>query len=332
MKVSVIIPVYNVEKYLRRCLRSVFTQSFRDFEVICVEDAGADASLDILEEFREKYPDNMHIICNENNIGPGRSRDKALANAKGDYICYVDADDYILPDYLERYVTRIEEAGTDVVIGGYRQDDGGRLSTHFVKDNAWACVTYVTAWARLYRKSFVVNNHMRFERFTCLEDMYFNLMGYINRIKYCVMTDYAGYIHSINEQSVTMLSKNDKNEDITQYVRNVFDKLQEEKDFKSMSRNMQWMLQYAYAANMANGLLMYSKGIGREEMDKRIDAAFDDFEKRFPDYVRNPYLKTFGAGGQTARIQLGVETVMKLRKLGLDKKVFSLIAGANAQD
>ena len=89
--VSIIIPVYNVEKYLRRCLRSVFAQTYQDFEVICVEDAGVDSSLDILEEFADKYPDRMHIICNEENIGPGRSRDKALANAKGMYICYVAA-------------------------------------------------------------------------------------------------------------------------------------------------------------------------------------------------------------------------------------------------
>ena len=122
--VSIIIPVYNVEKYLRRCLRSVFAQTYQDFEVICVEDAGVDSSLDILEEFADKYPDRMHVICNEENIGPGRSRDKALANAKGTYICYVDADDYILPDFLAQYVKKIEDTAADVVIGGYRKDSG----------------------------------------------------------------------------------------------------------------------------------------------------------------------------------------------------------------
>lgn len=325
-KISVIIPVYNVEKYLRRCLMSVFTQSYEDFEVICVDDDGVDNSFEILEEFEKKYPDKMHIISNETNMGPGRSRDKALANAKGEYICYIDADDYVLPDYLAAYAARIEETGADVVIGGYRVDDGGKLAMHLVKDEVWACVTYVTAWARLYRRDFVVKNHMRFERFTCLEDMYFNLMGYVNRIKYTVMTDYAGYIHSVNENSVTALSKDDVNEDATRYVRQVFDKLATVKDFNSLSQNMRWILQYSYVANMVNTLAMYSHGIGREAMDKRLDACFEDFEKRFPDYKRNPYLKMFGAKGQTARIRLGVGAALGLRRLGLEKKLFSLFA------
>lgn len=333
--VSIIIPVYNVEKYLRRCLRSVFAQTYQDFEVICVEDAGVDSSLDILEEFADKYPDRMHVICNEENIGPGRSRDKALANAKGTYICYVDADDYILPDFLAQYVKKIEETAADVVIGGYRQDSGNagsELITHLVKDNEWACVTYVTAWARLYRKEFVVNNHMRFERFTCLEDMYFNLMGYVNKIKYVVISDYAGYIHSVNDQSVTARSRDDKTEDATGYVIDVFDKLGQVKDFRKLSQNMRWMLQYAYVANMVNALAVYSKGISEAEMKSRLDAAMDDFEKRFPDYRRNPYLGVAGPKGQTAKIRLGVSAFMSLRKLGLDKKIFALLARLNDID
>ena len=324
--VSIIIPVYNVEKYIRRCLRSIFAQSFQDFEVICVEDAGVDGSFEILEEFAEKYPDKMHIISNEENIGPGRSRDKALANAKGEYICYIDADDYILPDYLAVYVAKMQETGVDAVIGGYRVDNNGKLTMHKVKDNAWACVTYVTAWARLYRRDFVVKNHMRFERFTCLEDMYFNLMGYINRMKYCVMPDYTGYIHSVNEQSVTARSRDDRNEDATKYVRDVFDKLQAVCDFKGLSQNMRWMLQYAYVANLVNALVVYSRGVGREEMSKRLDAGFDDFERRFPDYKKNPYLGVFGPSGQTAKIRAGVGTVMGLKKLGLEKALFSILA------
>lgn len=325
-KISVIIPVYNVEKYLRRCLLSVFTQKYEDFEVICVDDDGVDGSFEILEEFEKKYPDKMHIISNEKNIGPGRSRDKALANAKGEYICYIDADDYILPDYLAQYAAQMEKSGADVVIGGYRVDDDGRLTTHLVKDEVWACVTYITAWARLYRRDFVVKNHMRFERFTCLEDMYFNLMGYVNKMKYFVMTDYAGYIHSINENSVTAHSRENVNEDATRYVREVFDKLAAVKDFNSLSQNMRWILQYSYFANMVNALVVYSRGIGSEAMNERLDKCFADFERRFPDYKRNPYLKMFGAKGQTAKIKLGVGAVMGLKRLGLEKSAFALLA------
>lgn len=82
-KVSCIVPVYNVEKYLRRCLDSLLSQTITDYEIICVNDCSPDGSLAILEEYRKKYPDKLRILQNEENMGQGRSRARAILEAKG---------------------------------------------------------------------------------------------------------------------------------------------------------------------------------------------------------------------------------------------------------
>ena len=92
-KVSIIIPVYNAEKYLRKCLDSVMSQDYGSYEVICVNDCSPDNSREILEEYRGKYPEKIVVLENEENMGQGRSRMRALKQASGENFMYVDSDD-----------------------------------------------------------------------------------------------------------------------------------------------------------------------------------------------------------------------------------------------
>ena len=91
MKLSIIIPVYNVEKYLPKCLDSILNQSFKDFEIICINDGSSDNSLKILEEYKDK----RIIIINKENAGSGVARNAGLEIAKGEYIFFVDGDDWL---------------------------------------------------------------------------------------------------------------------------------------------------------------------------------------------------------------------------------------------
>ncbi len=98
-KISVIIPVYNVEKYIGKCLMSLLDQTFTDFEIIAVNDGSKDESLDILHRFEEKY--SFITVINQKNSGIAPTRNKGLASARGEYVCFVDSDDYVAPTYLE---------------------------------------------------------------------------------------------------------------------------------------------------------------------------------------------------------------------------------------
>lgn len=112
--ISVIIPVYNVEKFIRQCLDSILSQTYKNYEVILIDDKSKDNSLDIIKEYEKKYS-NFFVIENEKNSGPGASRNKGIDASKGEYIMFVDSDDYIEPNTLEDAINAAKKYNADIV-------------------------------------------------------------------------------------------------------------------------------------------------------------------------------------------------------------------------
>ena len=112
--VSVLIPVYNVEKYIRQCLDSIIAQSYQDFEVVMIDDASPDNCPAICDEYAGRY-DNFHAIHLERNGGLLHARDVAISNAEGEYILWVDPDDYIGPDRIKNLIITALEHNADAV-------------------------------------------------------------------------------------------------------------------------------------------------------------------------------------------------------------------------
>lgn len=115
--ISIIIPVYNSEAYIHQCLESIINQTFKNFEVILVDDGSTDGSLDILKYYSNKYENICYLT--QNNKGAGAARNLAFNNCKGEYIVYVDSDDYLEATYLEEMLSKIEKTNSDIVICGY---------------------------------------------------------------------------------------------------------------------------------------------------------------------------------------------------------------------
>lgn len=113
VKVSVIVPVYNVAKYLKHCLESILNQSFKDFEVICVNDGSTDNSLEILQQYAQK--DKRVKIINQTNKGLSDARNAALNIAEGEFIAFADSDDYYAPNFLELLLKVQKDTNTDIV-------------------------------------------------------------------------------------------------------------------------------------------------------------------------------------------------------------------------
>ena len=101
IKVSVCIPVYNMEKYIEDCIKSLVNQTLKEIELIFVNDGSTDNSLNILNEYKKQYPDIIKVISQENK-GLGGARNKGLELASGEYIGFVDADDFVEPNMYER--------------------------------------------------------------------------------------------------------------------------------------------------------------------------------------------------------------------------------------
>ena len=114
--VSVLIPVYNVEKYLSRCLDSLINQTLTDIEIICVNDGSTDDSLKILRQYQEK--DNRIVIVDKKNGGLPSARNAGLDRARGQYVGFVDSDDYVEPSMFETLYKTAKKKNSEVVICG----------------------------------------------------------------------------------------------------------------------------------------------------------------------------------------------------------------------
>lgn len=117
IKLSIIVPVFNVKPYLRRCLDSILNQSFSDFEVIIVDDGSNDGSGEIIDEYAKR--DQRIRVIHKENGGLMSAWTKGVRESVGDYIGFVDSDDYILPEMYERLVTHANESDADIVISNY---------------------------------------------------------------------------------------------------------------------------------------------------------------------------------------------------------------------
>lgn len=129
MKISVVIPVYNSEKYLVKCLDSVLAQTYDNWEVIAIDDGSKDNSFSILEKYAQE--DSRFYVETKENEGPGLTRNRALDKATGDFIVFIDSDDYIENNYFELLVKKHKETGAEVIFIDVLQENvNGKILRH----------------------------------------------------------------------------------------------------------------------------------------------------------------------------------------------------------
>ena len=171
MTVSVLVPVYGVEKYIEECAESLFAQTFDDLEYIFVDDCTPDGSIAVLEDVLSRYPHRKHqvrIIHHEHNRGLGAARKTAFDAAKGEFLLHVDSDDYLPVDAVQRLVDAQQRTDADIVSGSfqYHFPDGSLQKASFADlDRKLTLRLFLTQntipyniWARLIRKSLFTDN------------------------------------------------------------------------------------------------------------------------------------------------------------------------------
>ena len=188
--VSVVIPVYNVEKYLNQCLDSVISQTLTDIEIICVNDSSTDGSLNILEEYAKR--DERIKVVTQPNGGAGAARNRGLSMASGKYLSFLDSDDFFEPDMHELAYKKAEKDKADFVVfnsNQYYTDKGKFVEVSWtlrekeippytpfnhrqMTDNIFK-VFVGWAWDKLYNKEFVEKNHLLFQEQRTSNDMLF---------------------------------------------------------------------------------------------------------------------------------------------------------------
>ena len=237
--VSIILPVYNAQNHLERCIGSILAQTYRDLELIILNDGSKDQSLPVCEAFRAK--DSRILLVDKDNSGVSDTRNLGLKLAGGKYIQFVDSDDHIAPDYTQHLVTAAEQNHADLVIAPYKmvipagvskpeqvleklQDDLGVMSVArppevreygflpagiYDKDtfalrlmDKPASYFYSVLWNKLYRRDILTGNDIRFtSELRWAEDLVFN-MQYIQYAQTFVSIAAPGYFYVQNPQSI----------------------------------------------------------------------------------------------------------------------------------
>lgn len=221
-KISVIIPCYNVEKELSRCLDSIFSQTIGSdhLEIICVDDCSTDRTVEVLKEYEQRYPDHMTVILLEENGKLGNARNVAFGYSHGDYITYVDADDCVAPQMLEEMLAWSKEYDADIVECGYRQfeeeipevvSEGEPLHIRmdcceekkwYLLNRAWK----VGACGRLYKKSFLADHDITFPTGIFMEDIYFSGQCLLHMKNFILLPE-TYYFYYVNREGITFGKK-----------------------------------------------------------------------------------------------------------------------------
>lgn len=207
--VSVILPVYNVEDYLEECLCSLRDQSLKNFEVIAVNDGSTDGSLKILEDFRTSNPLLKLNIISQFNQGLSEARNTGLTYCNGDYVLFMDSDDWISHDYLELLYSTAIAFESDIVLTDFirtkGKDDQGTINKGYLANSPCIpfngeknalieylnCQIVIVAWNKLIRKSLIVDNGFRFPGGVWYEDIpMVKLFYYAKRFDYVKSTYY----------------------------------------------------------------------------------------------------------------------------------------------
>lgn len=207
MKVSVIVPIYNGERFVNQLVKAINEQTHNDLEIILVNDGSTDKSWELIQQnaSKDSDPGRKIIALNQQNSGISAARNSGLEIATGEWIMFMDQDDHIYADCVESLLNEAVAHSADMIIGGVDIiDETGRLIEKWTLKPSypWCKFRIIAPWGRLFRRDVIEDNHIRFRVATLGEDFYFNhvYMSFCDNV--CV-SEYIGYAWVIRKESTS---------------------------------------------------------------------------------------------------------------------------------
>ena len=207
-KVTVIIPVYNSEKYIGKCIKSIIDQTYKNLDILVINDGSKDNSLSVIKSFTDK---RIRVI-DKKNEGVSKTRNLGIKKSTGDYIMFVDNDDYLDKECIEEFVKSIKN--NDIAIGGYKRvNDKKEMFRCVLKNTKWSKYIIMSPWAKLFKREFLINNNISFLNHKIGEDIYFNLLAFSKTNKIVILSN-CSYNWYYNVKSVSNTVQKGLNSDI----------------------------------------------------------------------------------------------------------------------
>ena len=296
IKLSIVAAVYNLEKYLPRCLEALVNQTLQEIEILCVDDGSTDSAPQIIEEYQKKYPDKIKVFHKENG-GEFTTRNYGLERAIGEYVTFVDTDDYVEPNWAEKLYNAAKENDADLAVCGFERIDlktnkvvatnmtnfGNTVKEINSKDDYLLFIN-PAPWNKVYKREKIKD--LRFLPFRGFNDTMFLASCYTKMKKIAFIPDvlyhyylrYDSQIHTVNEQDVNNLKK---------YLLEVKDLYKKSNKYEEMKYILDTFA-FLHLGTSVMYRVSYDKTVNMKQMLKDTIKYLDD---NFENWRKSPFLK-----------------------------------------
>ena len=287
--ISIIVPIYNTEKYLNKCLTSLVKQKNIDFEIICVIDGSPDKSEKIVEKFKKKYPKLIRSYKKKNG-GLSDARNYGIKKAKGEYIGFVDSDDWVEKDMFSKMYNYATEKDLDIVVCDTFMEYENH--TEILKSNLHYSdedvrnyiISYPMACTRLIKKELLEDDYM-FTKGILYEDLCLTPTLVNKTIKVGFLEEALYHYLQRSNSIMNQMEFNDKLFDIIKVLNNVYKKFDENKNLENYYEE----IEYLYITHLLRSATL--RFLGYKDGAKHLSKLIDEFKDKFPNWQDNKYFK-----------------------------------------
>ncbi len=288
-KVSVIVPVYNVEKYLKRCINSLLNQTLQDIEIIFVDDGSTDSSKIIIEKYLNLHREKIKYYYKENG-GLSSARNYGIPYARGEYIAFLDSDDYIEPTMYEEMYNIAKKENSDMVecdfIWEYSDKQKYDCGQIYNSKKEALEKARVVAWNKLIKREILEKEKIEFPFGLRYEDVefFYKLVPSLNKISFVKKF----FIHYVQRDNSIVNTQNSKTMDIFKVLDNVIDYYKKNNYYQEYKNQ----LEYTYTRLLlCSSLKRMCKIDNKEERKKAFEETWNNLNTKFPDWKKNKLLK-----------------------------------------
>ena len=292
-KVSIIVPVYNTSKYLRRCMDALVNQTLKEIEIIAVNDGSTDDSPAILEEYAAKYP--CVTVLNKTNGGQATARNMGIRSSKGEYIGFADSDDYVDTDMFRQMYELAVKKDCDMVECNYHylQEENGKtkeLQTRghireYKNQKDMLIDPQVSPWNKMYRREVLMHRDLNFPEGLIYEDtaFYIKTIPYVQKAAYL---DEPFVYYFLRGNSTMNANKSNKVGDIFLVLHNILDFYHTYGFYGTYEKELEY---FCVKIALCSSLSRIGRVTDKKLEGQLLDETFTFIHDNFPEYKKNPY-------------------------------------------
>lgn len=293
-KLSIIVPVYGVEKYIDKCLNSLVKQSLKEIEIIVVNDGTKDNSQKIIDKYVKKYPDKIKSYIKENG-GQGSARNYGLKKTTGEYIGYVDSDDFVEKDMYKKLYNKAKENNYDIVVCGnynvsedYQNKNIDAFINNYNTDLENIFFGKMAVWNKIYKRDILIKNKLEFKEKVWYEDLAFTLKAIMNSNIFAFI-DEPLYDYLIREGSTMNNSNVKRNLEILEAFDDILSYIKHNKKEEYFDKIEFLAIDHIYISAIVRILKANADNKIKKET---VNELICYMNKNFPNYKNNKYINT----------------------------------------